>query len=78
MFLFAITSDEIVPPFVYFDVRLLNYFVCYMLAEFCYAAAREYTMSRKQFGAPLAWYDVEVCVSNSVGFTDLWLLAATS
>jgi alkylation response protein AidB-like acyl-CoA dehydrogenase len=24
-------------------------------AEFCYTAAREYTMTRKQFGAPLAW-----------------------
>lgn len=23
--------------------------------EFCYAAAREYTLDRKQFGAPLAW-----------------------
>ena len=24
--------------------------------EFCMAAAREYTLDRKQFGAPLAWY----------------------
>ena len=31
------------------------------LPEFCMAAAREYTLDRKQFGAPLAWYAAAAC-----------------